>query len=98
VLHPALLRGALALLTLIALTACATPQAAQPTLAPIAAVGATQPSAQAQLVVAYNSPEQWANWGAVLRAFSEQTGISAPSDPKNSGQTLAALEAEAAAP
>ncbi len=52
----------------------------------------------ADLVVAYNSPEQWANWGAVLEEFTAQTGIEAPSDPKNSGQTLAALEAEAAAP
>lgn len=50
------------------------------------------------IVITYNTPEQWANWGAVLRAFTEATGIQAPSDPKNSGQTLAALEAEAAAP
>ncbi len=49
-------------------------------------------------VIAYNTPENWANWGAVLRAFTEATGIQAPSDPKNSGQTLAALEAEAASP
>lgn len=49
-------------------------------------------------VISYNTPENWANWGAVLRAFTEATGIEAPSDPKNSGQTLAALEAEAAAP
>lgn len=55
-------------------------------------------NATADLVVAYNSPEQWANWGAVLNTFSEKTGIQAPSDPKNSGQTLAALEAEAAVP
>lgn len=52
----------------------------------------------ADIVISYNSPEQWANWGAVLEAFTAQTGIDAPSDPKNSGQTLAALEAEAAAP
>lgn len=50
------------------------------------------------IVVSYNSPVQWANWGAVLEAFTEQTGIAAPSDPKNSGQTMAALEAEAQAP
>lgn len=56
------------------------------------------PARQDDVVIAYNSPEQWANWGAVLRAFTAQTGINAPSDPKNSGQTLAALEAEAAAP
>ena len=51
-----------------------------------------------EVVVSYNSPTQWANWGAVLKAFTESTGIMAPSDPKNSGQTLAALEAEKEAP
>lgn len=50
------------------------------------------------IVVSYNTPEQWANWGAVLKAFTLKTGINAPSDPKNSGQTMAALEAEAKAP
>lgn len=49
-------------------------------------------------VISYNSPEQWANWGGVLEAFREQTGLEAPNDPKNSGQTIAALQAEAAAP
>lgn len=53
---------------------------------------------EGQIVVSYNSPTQWANWGEVLKAFSSQTGIAAPSDPKNSGQTMAALEAEAKAP
>jgi putative spermidine/putrescine transport system substrate-binding protein len=53
---------------------------------------------QEDLVVSYNSPDQWANWGGVLRAFTEATGIGAPTDPKNSGQTLAALQAEAASP
>lgn len=52
----------------------------------------------ADLVVSYNSPTEWANWGGVLAAFTEDTGIDAPNDPKNSGQTLAALEAEAASP
>jgi len=50
------------------------------------------------MVVSYNTPSQWANWGSVLQAFTEKTGIYAPSDPKNSGQTMAALEAEAKAP
>ncbi|MDW8395405.1 MAG: extracellular solute-binding protein, partial [Anaerolineae bacterium] len=53
---------------------------------------------RAGLVVAYNSPEKWANWGGVLKAFTAKTGLQAPNDPKNSGQTLAALKAEAAAP
>jgi putative spermidine/putrescine transport system substrate-binding protein len=55
-------------------------------------------AAGAALVVAYNSPTEWANWGGVLSAFSDATGIEAPNDPKNSGQTLAALQAEAASP
>jgi putative spermidine/putrescine transport system substrate-binding protein len=50
------------------------------------------------IVIPYNAPEQWANWGGVLEAFTEATGIEAPTDPKNSGQTLAALQAEAENP
>lgn len=50
------------------------------------------------IVISYNSPTEWANWGAVLEAFTDATGVEAPSDPKNSGQSIAALEAEAAAP
>lgn len=49
-------------------------------------------------VITYNSPSEWGNFGEVLASFTEDTGISAPNDPKNSGQTLAALQAEAAAP
>ncbi|WP_206682461.1 extracellular solute-binding protein, partial [Dietzia sp. SLG310A2-38A2] len=49
-------------------------------------------------VITYNSPSEWGNFGEVLAAFSDETGISAPNDPKNSGQTLAALQAEAASP
>lgn len=59
-------------------------------------MGAAQ--AQDRLVISYNSPAQWANWGNVLEAFTELTGITAPNDSKNSGQTLAALQAEAARP
>ncbi|NED93712.1 extracellular solute-binding protein [Phytoactinopolyspora alkaliphila] len=50
------------------------------------------------IVISYNTPDEWANWGAVLEEFTSATGIAAPNDPKNSGQTLAALESEAAAP
>lgn len=50
------------------------------------------------IVVSYNTPTEWANWGGVLSAFTKSSGIAAPNDPKNSGQTLAALEAEKAAP
>lgn len=49
-------------------------------------------------VISYNTPEQWANWGTVLKQFSESSGITAPNDPKNSGQALAALQAEAGSP
>ncbi len=61
-------------------------------------LGASAPSEEDQIVISYNTPEQWANWGAVLQQFSATTGIAAPNDPKNSGQTLAALQAEASAP
>lgn len=49
-------------------------------------------------VITYNSPEEWGNFGAVHDAFEAETGISAPNDPKNSGQALAALQAEADSP
>lgn len=54
--------------------------------------------AQNELVIGYNTPAHWANWGSVLASFTELTGITAPNDSKNSGQTLAALQAEAARP
>lgn len=50
------------------------------------------------MVITYNSPAEWGNYGEVLGSFTSQTGIEAPNDPKNSGQTLAALQAEAGAP
>ncbi|MDQ4501038.1 extracellular solute-binding protein [Sinomonas sp. ASV322] len=49
-------------------------------------------------MITYNSPAQWGNFGEVLPAFTKKTGISAPNDPKNSGQALAALQAEKGAP
>lgn len=49
-------------------------------------------------VVTYNTPEEWANWDEVLQSFTDETGIDAPNDPKNSGQTLAALSSEKDAP
>lgn len=45
-------------------------------------------------VITYNTPAEWGNYGEVLTTFSEQTGIDAPNDPKNSGQALASLQAE----
>jgi putative spermidine/putrescine transport system substrate-binding protein len=49
-------------------------------------------------VITYNTPKEFANYGEVLSGFSKATGVKAPNDPKNSGQTLAALQAEAGAP
>ncbi len=92
------LRAVPAMLLVLVLVACATPTAAPTTAPQAAATAAPTAGATSKLVISYNSPEQWANWGAVLKAFTQRTGIEAPSDPKNSGQTLAALEAEAAAP
>jgi putative spermidine/putrescine transport system substrate-binding protein len=60
--------------------------------------GSEKEGETADVVISYNTPEEWANWGAVLEAFTEESGIDAPNDPKNSGQALAALEAEASAP
>ncbi|MGH3727291.1 MAG: extracellular solute-binding protein [Micromonosporaceae bacterium] len=51
-----------------------------------------------EVVISYNSPEQWANWGEVLKAFTKKTGIKAPSDDKNSGKVMAALESEKGSP
>ncbi len=64
--------------------------------APGAASGASE--APSGTVISYNTPKEFANWGEVLSEFSEKTGIKAPNDPKNSGQTLAALQAEARSP
>jgi len=51
-----------------------------------------------EIVITYNSPTEWGNYGRVLSTFTERTGIQAPNDPKNSGQALAALQAEKGAP
>lgn len=49
-------------------------------------------------VITYNSPAEWGNFGEVHRAFTAETGIDAPNDPKNSGQALASLQAEKSNP
>lgn len=51
-----------------------------------------------KVVISYNTPAEWANWKNVLKAFEEETGIKAPSDNKNSGQTVSALIAEKSNP
>jgi putative spermidine/putrescine transport system substrate-binding protein len=60
---------------------------------PVFAGGKTE-----NVVVTYNTPQQWVNWGQVLTEFSSKTGITAPNDNKNSGQTLTALISEKGRP
>ena len=55
-------------------------------------------NAIAQTAVCYNCPPEWADWGTQLKAIKEKTGITVPADNKNSGQSLAQLVAEKAAP
>lgn len=79
--------GAVMTLTALALTSC----------------GNVEPpggaaSGDGEIVITYNSPTEWGNYGEVLSAFTEETGIAAPNDPKNSGQALAALQAEKGSP
>jgi putative spermidine/putrescine transport system substrate-binding protein len=52
----------------------------------------------AQTALCYNCPPEWADWGTQLKAIKEKTGITVPPDNKNSGQALAQLVAEKAAP
>jgi len=49
-------------------------------------------------VIAYNSPDAWANFKLVRADFLKQSGITVPQDTKNSGQAVAALQAETSAP
>lgn len=87
---------AIAALTAIALTGACAATTDDGTATPDR--DASPATVEDDVVISYNTPVEWANWGAVLEAFTEATGVEAPNDPKNSGQTLAALEAEAAAP
>jgi putative spermidine/putrescine transport system substrate-binding protein len=54
--------------------------------------------ASAQTAICYNCPPEWADWGSQLKAIKARTGITVPPDNKNSGQSLAQLVAEKAAP
>jgi len=54
--------------------------------------------ALAQTALCYNCPPEWADWGTQLKAIKDKTGITVPPDNKNSGQSLAQLVAEKAAP
>ena len=67
--------------------------------AALLAVGLAASSlATAQTAICYNCPPEWADWASQLRAIKAKTGITVPPDNKNSGQALAQLVAEKAAP
>ena len=54
--------------------------------------------AQQARAVCYNCPPEWADWGGMLRMVQQRLTVTVPPDNKNSGQSLAALIAERAAP
>ncbi|WLP92530.1 extracellular solute-binding protein [Gordonia sp. NB41Y] len=58
------------------------------------AVGGQSDEAASATVIQYNCPDQWANFPAVRAAFADESGITVPSDVKNSGQSLSALAAQ----
>ncbi|HKU12632.1 MAG TPA: extracellular solute-binding protein [Sinomonas sp.] len=89
-------RASTALLTLLVTTTVLT--ACGNVTAPSEASGSRPSASGDSIVITYNSPAQWGNFGEVLPAFTKKTGIAAPNDPKNSGQALAALQAEKGAP
>lgn len=53
---------------------------------------------KSNVVITYNTPQDWVNWGNVLVEFTKATNVTAPNDNKNSGQSLTALIAEKKAP
>ncbi|MDR3439660.1 ABC transporter substrate-binding protein [Telmatospirillum sp.] len=55
-------------------------------------------SAQAQSVICYNCPPEWADWAAQIKAIKDRLGITVPFDNKNSGQSLAQMLAERSSP
>lgn len=59
---------------------------------------ASATSAMAQNAICYNCPTEWADWGTQLKAIKAKTGVTVPPDNKNSGQALAQMVAERAAP
>jgi putative spermidine/putrescine transport system substrate-binding protein len=68
------------------------------TLAALLLCGTASLSHAADTAICYNCPPEWADWGAQLAAIAESTGVKVPLDNKNSGQALAQLVAEHAAP
>ncbi|WP_026144887.1 ABC transporter substrate-binding protein [Pseudomonas asplenii] len=51
-----------------------------------------------ETAICYNCPPEWADWGSQLKAIADSTGVQVPLDNKNSGQALAQIVAERAAP
>jgi putative spermidine/putrescine transport system substrate-binding protein len=64
----------------------------------VALLAAAPAAAQAQTVICYNCPPEWADWATQLKVIKEKTGITVPHDNKNSGQSLSQLIAEKARP
>lgn len=68
------------------------------TLEALLLCGTASLSHAAETAICYNCPPEWADWGAQLQAIAADTGVKVPLDNKNSGQALAQLVAERAAP
>ncbi|WAJ36798.1 ABC transporter substrate-binding protein [Pseudomonas sp. GOM7] len=68
------------------------------TLATLLLCAASSFGQAAETAICYNCPPEWADWGTQLEAIAQDTGIRVPLDNKNSGQALAQLVAERAAP
>ena len=68
------------------------------TLATLLLCGLANLSQAADTAICYNCPPEWADWGTQLKEIANATGVQVPLDNKNSGQALAQLVAEQAAP
>ena len=68
------------------------------TLAALLLCGAASLAQAAETAICYNCPPEWADWGSQLKAIADSTGVQVPLDNKNSGQALAQIVAEQAAP
>lgn len=68
------------------------------TLAALLLCGVASLAQAAETAICYNCPPEWADWGTQLKAIADTTGVQVPLDNKNSGQSLAQLVAEKAAP
>lgn len=68
------------------------------TLAALLLCSAASLAQAAETAICYNCPSEWADWGTQLKAIADSTGVQVPLDNKNSGQALAQIVAEQAAP